>query len=197
MSLADLCSVQLDIENGLIAGSPAAERRLSGLDGSFANKSAYAEAIAAGDPVVYSVYSVEPGQGDGDLHYGLGVIQPGKVGDEYYLTKGHLHSWRDAAEVYIGLSGQGVMLLEDERTGESKMLRLLPQNIVYVPGNSAHRTINTGDVPLVYIGIYSARSGHDYGAISSRNFRDVVIDVNGEPTFMSRQDYLASLSAAK
>jgi glucose-6-phosphate isomerase len=189
--------MHLDLETGLISGSHAVERRLSSLEGSFANKSAYAEAIAAGDPIVYSVSSVEPGQGEGDLHYGLGVIQPGKVGDEYYLTKGHLHSWRDAAEVYIGLRGQGVMLLEDERTGESEMLPLLPENAVYVPGYIAHRTINTGEVPLVYIGIYPARSGHDYGAIGSRNFREVVVDRNGEPTLMSRQDYLASLSAAK
>jgi glucose-6-phosphate isomerase len=189
--------MQLDIRTGRVSGSPATERRLSSLEGSFANRAAYAEAIATGDPVVYSVSSVEPGHGNGDLHYGLGVIQPGKVGDEYYLTRGHLHSWRDAAEVYIGLSGQGVMLLEDERTGESKMLPLLPQNVVYVPGYSAHRTINTGDVPLVYIGIYPARSGHDYGAISSRNFRDVVVDRNGEPALVSRQEYLGSLSAAK
>ena len=42
------------------------------------------------------------------------------------MTKGHLHAWREAAEFYIGLSGEGVMLLEDEASGESRMVSLRP-----------------------------------------------------------------------
>jgi glucose-6-phosphate isomerase len=32
----------------------------------------------------------------------LGVLMPGKVGAEYFMTKGHIHAWRPAAEVYLG-----------------------------------------------------------------------------------------------
>ncbi len=107
---------------------------------------------AAGDPVMYSVVRVEPAHGTGDLHYGLGTFQPGRISDEYYITKGHLHAWRLATEVYIGSRGEGMMLLEDEQSGESRIVPLLPQSAVYVPGSTAHRTINTGEVPLTYRG---------------------------------------------
>ncbi len=177
---------------GVLEGFPAVERRLSSLAGVFADSEAYTAVLEQGDPIVYSVASVEPAQGAGDLHYGVGIVQPGRIGDEYYQTKGHLHTWREAAEVYLGVSGEGMMLLEDERTGETKMLPLVPQGVVYVPGYVAHRTINTGSVPLVYLGIYPAQAGHDYGAFADRNFQDVVLEQNGRPERMARQSYLAA-----
>lgn len=187
----------LDLGAGAIEGVPGAARRLSDLAGCFADARAYAAACATGDPVIYCVASVEPGDGDGDLHYGLGVLQPGRVGAEYYMTKGHLHAWRPAAEIYIGLRGEGAMLLEDERSGASTLAPLRPQSIVYVPGGTAHRTINTGDTPLVYLGVYPARAGHDYGAIAERNFRHVVVEVDGRPALIERQAFLASLAAPR
>ena len=37
---------------------------------------------------------------------------PGKVGDEYFMTKGHFHTILETCEVYYTLSGQGAMLME-------------------------------------------------------------------------------------
>ncbi|MDB5035428.1 MAG: hypothetical protein JWQ98_2669 [Chlorobi bacterium] len=165
---------RFDPTAGTLHGGALVTRRLSDLRGIFADEEAYRRALAGGDPVVYTVESMEPGDGDGDLHYGIGRIMPGRIGDEFYMTKGHLHAWRPAAEVYIGLSGSGTMMMEDEATGESALLPLEPNGIVYVPGRTAHRTINTGSEPLTYIGIFPARAGHDYGAIAERNFRMVV-----------------------
>ncbi|HXS07096.1 MAG TPA: glucose-6-phosphate isomerase family protein, partial [Rhizomicrobium sp.] len=112
MSAATLQSLDLsvllarfDAKKGTIAGAHRTERRLSDLAGIFQDQQAYAAACAADNPLVYSVEAVEPGAGDGDLHYGLGVIHPGRIGREYFMTKGHLHAWREAAELYIGLSG--------------------------------------------------------------------------------------------
>ena len=197
MDLPLLDLTQFDTDSGRIPGFPLSERRLSDLGGCFADPAAYAAALAAGDPVVYSVSTVEPGQGAGDLHYGLGLIQPGRVGAEYYLTRGHLHAWREAAEIYIGLRGVGAMLLEDEDGGASKFLPFGPGSAVYVPGYTAHRTINTGDEPLVYLGIYPARAGHDYGALATRNFRDVVVAIGGRATCLARQTYLDTLRIEK
>lgn len=178
---------------GLIAGVPISERRLSNLDGCFADTQAYTKALTLGDTLVYGVASMEPAQGPGDLHYGMGIIYPGRIGAEYYMTKGHLHAWRPAAEVYIGLSGEGMMLLEDEQTGESRLLPLVANSIVYVPGSTAHRTMNTGQVPLTYLGIYPAAAGHDYGVIAERNFRSIVIEQDGKPTLVDRNTFLLSL----
>lgn len=175
-----------DPATGEIAGAQPAERRLADLRGCFADADAYAAALARGNPLLYRVASVEPAGGEGDLHYGIGCLMPGRIGDEYFLTKGHLHAWRPAAEFYFGLSGEGVMLLEDEVTGESRIVPLRPHHAVYVLGRTAHRTINTGTTPLTYLGVYPARAGHDYGAIAQRNFRCVVVERDGRPALLPR-----------
>jgi len=177
---------RFDPLTGAIAGAPVTARHLGDLRGCFADAAAYAAALAAGNPLLYRVASIEPGTGDGDLHYGVGLLMPGKIGDEYFMTKGHLHSWREAAEFYIGLTGEGMMLLEDEATGESRMVPLRPHHVVYVPGHTAHRTMNVGTIPLTYVGVYPARAGHDYGAIAQRNFRCVVVERQGQPTMIER-----------
>lgn len=181
------------LESGTIEGAPMVERRLSDLRGIYADRRGADRLIAEGDPLVYTVASVEPADGAGQLHLGLGTIMPGRVGFEYFMTKGHLHRWRQAAEFYIGLRGEGMLLLEEEGTGESRLVPLLPNSSVYVPGYTAHRTVNTGDTPLVYLGVYPAEAGHDYAAIAARNFAHVVIDVDGTPKAVERAVYLDCL----
>lgn len=171
---------------GEIPGATATKRHLSDLRDCFADRAAYDAALAAGNPLVYSVAAIEPARGEGDLHYGVGLIMSGQVGPEYFMTKGHLHAWRPAAEFYFGLSGDGVMLLEDETTGESRLVPLRPHHAVYVPGRTAHRTMNTGRTPLTYIGVYPAKAGHDYRAIARKNFRCVVVERAGQPVMIER-----------
>ena len=181
--------LRFDPLTGLIDGREATARRLADLAGSFTDPAAFQQALAAENPVIYRATQVEEATGDGALHYGLAVIYPGKVGAEYHLTKGHIHAWRPAAEVYLGLRGRGMMLLENEETGEAAALPLTAGGTVYVPGFTAHRTVNTGDEPLVYWGILSGAAGHDYGAVGRRNFRQVVVEIEGEPTVMERSAY--------
>jgi glucose-6-phosphate isomerase len=177
---------RFDPIRGTIDDAPMVRRHLADLRGCFRDSAAFEQALAQGNPLVYTVAAVEEFSGAGDLHYGLGVIQPGSIGDEYFLTKGHFHTWRPAAELYIGLAGEGAMLLEDEATGSSHMLPLQPQALVYVPGHTAHRTVNIGAVPLAYLGVYCARAGHDYGALAQRNFRQVIVKHNGQPRMEDR-----------
>lgn len=184
---------RFDPENGTIDGVPTVARRLSDLRNCFADERAYEAALQQGDPVIYTVASVEPAAGDGQLHYGIGMIMPGRVGDEYYLTKGHLHEWRAAAEVYIGLRGEGMMLLEDINSSEARILELVPNSAVYVPGFTAHRTVNIGAVPLVYLGVYPAAAGHDYRTIAEKNFRKVIVIRNDRPVLMEREEFLREL----
>ncbi len=184
---------QYNIREMMLESDEIVERRLSDLNSAFADSTAYAAALEEGDPVIYRVYGASAASGEGDLHYGLGVLMPGRVGEEFHLTKGHIHEWREAAEVYIGLAGRGLMLLEDIRTGESETYPLGENRIVYVPGNTAHRTINTGEDPLVYIGVYPAAAGHDYGYLTEKNFRKVVVKTASGHTLRDREDYLKDL----
>lgn len=176
----------IDPVSGTIDGYPLTVRRLSDLKGSFADDDAYQRALALGDPLVYTVAGVEYPAEEGQLSYALGQIMPGKIGQEYYMTKGHFHAWRQAAEIYIGLAGEGYMLLESADGSQNQMLPLRPQHVVYVPGFIAHRTVNTGAVPLTYVGVYPAQAGHDYGAIARQNFRHVILEVDGQPALVER-----------
>ena len=143
---------RFDPVTGAIDGATTTKRHLSDLRGCFADDAAFEFALATSNPLVYTVSTVEPARSVGDLHYGVGRLMPGRIGDEYFMTKGHLHARREAAEVYIGVAGKGAMLLENENTGESRLLELQPQFMVYVPGYTVHRTINVGSEPLIYLG---------------------------------------------
>lgn len=185
--------VRYSTDSARLGERPLVERRLADLRGSFADAAAYETALARENSLLYQVSTVEPASGDGQLHYGLGILQPGRIGDEYYLTKGHYHAHRPAAEIYLGLKGEGAMVLEDETTGETRLVPLLADSVVYVPGHTAHRTVNTGSVPLVYLGIYPANAGHDYGAIAAKNFRHVVVATATGPALVERSVYLLNL----
>jgi glucose-6-phosphate isomerase len=174
-------------QTGEITGLKSRERLLESLRGYFLDKAAFEQSLQKGNPPVYSVASVEPADGDGQLHYGIGKLMPGKIGCEYFFTAGHFHAYRPAAEFYIGLSGEGLILLEDEFTGDTQVLPLRPNTAVYVPGYTAHRTVNFGSEPLTYLGVYSAQAGHDYGLLAKRNFNKVVLEIDGEPVTMDRQ----------
>ncbi len=178
----------LEIAAGKITGAGVVRRHLSDLRGTFVDGAAYQQALKQGDPLLYTVSAVEPGKGEGDLHYALGRLMPGRIGREYYMTKGHYHGWRPAAEVYVGLGGEGLMLLQNEN-GENRLLPFKPETIVYVPGNTAHRTINTGGEPLVYLGIYAAAAGHDYATLAQSNFAKIIVEQNGVPVMIDRAAY--------
>ncbi len=179
-----------DPQTGAINGFPSLERRLSDLGGSFADEAAYKDELERGDALIYTVTSVEYSPTEGQLTYGISKILPGKIGREYFMTKGHFHAWRAAAEIYICLAGQGQIILENESDGRVQMLPLLPDSVVYVPGYTAHRTANTGASPLVFFGIYPAQAGHDYASIAGRNFLHVIADIDGKPALVERRKYL-------
>lgn len=181
----DLC-VTYSLDSARLGDRPLTERRLSDLRGCFVDEAAFEAELVQDNPLLYAVSAVEPANGDGQLHYGLGIVQPGRIGDEYYMTKGHYHTHRAAAEVYIGLSGEGAMVLEDEVTGETLLAPLTGHSVVYVPGHTAHRTVNTGSVPLVYFGIYPSNAGHDYAAIAKKNFSHLVVATPSGPQLRRR-----------
>jgi glucose-6-phosphate isomerase len=182
----------LDLSLSAFQGQPSVVRRLSDLKYCFVDQAAYEADVLRDDAVVYSISVVEPGQGEGQLHIGLGVLMPGRVGAEYYMTRGHLHTWRSAAEVYYGLSGEGLMLLEGENGAEPASVPLRPNSVTYVPGHTAHRTVNIGDTPLTYLAVYPAQAGHDYFVSPETNFQLVVIESGGQPQVLNRSALVAN-----
>jgi len=180
---------RIDVQAGTISGGVAVDRYLSDLRGCFVDEVAYEAALQRGDDLVYSVTTGVEDTADGGLCFGLGVVQPGRIGQEYYLTRGHYHAWREAAEVYLGVRGSGGLVLEND-AGAERFVPFGAGEIVYVPGSTAHRTVNTGNEPFTYLGIYPAKAGHDYASIADDNFSLVVTVGPDGPVVRNRSDVL-------
>ena len=142
--------------------SGAYEKRLADLEGVYADAAAFA--AMDGGRVVYRVEDVRPAVAPGGLIFGTTMMEPGRVGDEFFLTRGHLHALPDRPETYRGESGRGVMLLESPE-GETRTLEIGPDILVYVPPFWIHRSVNIGRTPLVMSFAYPADSGQDYDII--------------------------------
>ena len=153
-------------------------RRASDLRGCYADAAALERLIARGDPVHYEVFEVPVPAERGHLMYCISRIQPGRVGRECFMTKGHYHADAGAAEVYLGLSGEGRVLLKT-RDGRSVVERIAPGRMVYVPPWWAHRTANTGRAPLAFFCVYPAEAGHNYGDIEREGFPKRIVRRGG------------------
>lgn len=117
------------------------------------------------ETLVYSVKEQRYDSGPGTLIVGTSTVLAGSYGDEFALTRGHLHTLSDRAELYYCLSGRGVMLL-DTVDGQSTAIELTPGKSVNVPGQWIHRSVNVGPEPFVTLFCYSADAGQNYGIIS-------------------------------
>ncbi|NQX02138.1 hypothetical protein HQ447_15880 [bacterium] len=73
-----------------------------------------------------------------------------------------------------------------EATGETRLAPLTGRSVDYVPGHTAHRTINTGTEALVYFGIYPSNAGHGDATIAKKNFSQLVVASPGGPRLVER-----------
>jgi len=166
------------------------ERRLSALGGQFLDQSAYARLIAE-DPLVYEVYEIHLPRTAGQLLHGISIVHPGRVGDEYFMTKGHFHAVRETAELYHCLRGRGLLLMENEE-GDCAAEELAAGRVVHVPVGWAHRSINTHEhEDLVTFFAYPGHAGHDYGTIERQGFRKVVVARGGRAEILDNPRWRA------
>lgn len=156
-------------------------RKLSSMKGQYADTKSYEEMILREDSLLYEVYEKLAPEIGGELLQGMSIVHPGKVGREYFMTKGHFHSILDTAEFYYCIKGHGYMMMENPEGGWAAE-ELLPDTVLYVPGRWAHRSINIkADEDLVTIFAYPANAGHDYATIETRGFRKLIFEKNGKP----------------
>jgi glucose-6-phosphate isomerase len=153
--------------DGVITGATSAyEKRLGDMSGVYRDDEAFSAALAenGADFLVYRVEEHRNGDGPGALIIGTSTLQPGRYGDEFAVTRGHLHAKADRAELYYCLSGTGVMLLET-LDGRTETYPMSAGEAVHVPGHWVHRSVNTGDEPFVTLFCYGADAGQDYELI--------------------------------
>lgn len=184
MSARDVSNTRLAIDwtTGAISGPAVSEivRTLGQLPGLFLDGAAYRRS----DPetVIYRVqsYTPVPEGTEGGLYWGTTTIEAGRIGEEYFMTKGHSHRKRNRAEYYATIQGEGALLLmdEDRNTWYEAMT---PGSLHYIPANTAHRTANTGRAPLVFTACWPSDAGHDYHSIEEHGFGARLLDRDGAP----------------
>lgn len=172
--------VDFDIKTGFSKTAETTKRYLSQMKDMFCDTEAAEELLKNGDPLVYEFHELGCPERAGDLAFGTTILYPGKVGNEYYMTKGHFHTILETAEVYWTMSGQGYMVMENPE-GDTIEKPLSPGEAVYVPRSYAHRTVNTGTEPLVLFYVFQADAGHDYGTIETKGYHKLIVEKDGKP----------------
>ncbi len=158
------------------------ERHLTDMADFFSDKEG-ASALSDKNPLIYSVYEMTAPEESGQLSYATTILYPGKVGDEYYMTKGHFHSKENTGEIYYGMAGRGVLVMQKDGTIET--IEMGDGVVAYVPPGWAHRSVNTGSEDFVFLAFYPADAGHDYGTIAEKGFLQIVVEDGGMPKLVS------------
>lgn len=155
-------------------------RKISDLRGIFEDETAF-EAMNP-DLIAYYVSSTFPVREGtpGGLFMGITYLMPGKVGNEYFMTKGHFHSNIDRAEFYWGVEGEGMLILMNEAR-DVWAERMYPGSLHYIPGGIAHRVANVGNGVLTFAASWPSDAGHNYEAIAQQGFARRLKEVDGKP----------------
>jgi len=180
--------VFLDWHRGVMNGEPVQQsfKTLQDLKRVFRDTSAMNELGLSRE--VYRVRwwsPVDPGT-EGGLFWGLTMLNPGKVGDEYFMTHGHSHAKRACAEFYGTVSGDGMLIQmnTDRKTwGEA----MTPGSLHYVRGENAHRIANTGSTPLIVWACWPTDAGYDYDQVADRGFSARLVERDGKPVFIAAE----------
>ena len=171
-------TVDFSLVDGLSKTAESSKRYLSNVSNMFYDEAAAAEMLKEEDSLVYEFYELGVPEQPGDIAFGSSITYPGKVGKEFFMTKGHFHTVLDTAEVYYCLSGEGGMIFENPE-GDVTFEEFKPGIAVYVPQRYAHRSVNTGAVPLVTFFAFRGDAGHDYGTIETKGYRKLVVEKDG------------------
>jgi len=175
-TLLDLATGRLEPELEVV------ERRLSDM------AAAFQEVPPSDDPLIYRVYGVPVPAETANVLCSTTVIEPGTIGREYHMTKGHFHALRDRAEVYLGLAGEGMLVLATD-DGRYALEPIRRGTLGYVPGGWAHRSVNTGEDRLVFFAAYVGDAGHDYASIERTGFPVLVVRGVSGPAVIENPRY--------
>ena len=160
------------------------EKRIKHLHGLFKDEESYNKLHP--ETLVYSVQAHHPvPEGTpGGLFFGTTIVQPGRVGTEYFMTRGHSHLNEERTEYYWGVQGEGILILmnkQRETWGEN----IFPGSLHFIRGFLAHRVANTGPTQLIFGASWPADAGHNYDDIAREGFSARLMEVSGKPTLVS------------
>jgi glucose-6-phosphate isomerase len=185
MSLLTPFTTVLDLADGVLTPQRKfVERTLGDMDGMYAVRVPDSRL----EEVVYRVSEIPVPIQEGNLLSSTTTIEPGTVEGEYHMTKGHFHAKIDRAEIYVTLAGEGRLVMATE-AGEPHVEPMRRGTINYVPGGWAHRSVNVGSEPLVFLAAFPADAGYDYKTIEEQGFPVLVVERHGRPEVVPNRRY--------
>jgi glucose-6-phosphate isomerase len=174
-------AIKFNLENGLSPSRKSTRRMLSNMRGMYLDNTAQEKILEKDDVCVYEFYELGIPEKPSELAFGTTILYPGKVGNEYFMTKGHFHEKLETAEIYYCTKGHGYLLMEDLE-GKVEIQEMTSGISVYVPPNFAHRSINISKTePFIMFFVFRADAGHDYKTIETKGFRKLVIEKDEKP----------------
>jgi glucose-6-phosphate isomerase len=182
-------SIRFSLDDGLSPDAKSIKRMLSEMEGMYLDNEKLKDMLKEGDMVVYEFYNMGLPENAGELAFGTTILYPGKVGNEYFMTKGHFHSILETAEVYYCIKGNGFLLMESLK-GDVEVQEMKQGTTVYVPPSYAHRSINVSDdTPLISFFVFRADAGHDYKTIETKGFRKLIVEKDGGPEIIDNPNW--------
>jgi glucose-6-phosphate isomerase, archaeal len=177
--------VAIDLRTGILSGTEVVlqKRTIGDLKGVFKDEAALLSMNQQQPAYEVQLFLPVDEGTPGGLFYGNTTIYPGKVGNEYMMTKGHFHANPDRNEYYLGIRGIGYLLLMNNKR-EAWVEELRPGSLHYIGANLAHRVINTGQEPLTFLASWPADSGHNYETIQKEGFSLRVFEENNQPLIL-------------
>ena len=176
--------IHFNLNDGLSPDRESKKRMLSDMVNMYLDNDALITMIKNEDILVYEFYELGLPETSGHIAYGTTILYPGKVGNEFFMTKGHFHSILETAEIYYCTKGEGFLLMEDPE-GNVELRKMIPGTSVYVPPRYAHRSINTSNTePMISFFAFRADAGHDYGTIEEKGFRKLIMEREGKPVII-------------
>jgi glucose-6-phosphate isomerase len=174
-------SIKFNLDDGQSPDKKSTKRMLSDMKGMYLDNNSLELILEKADVCNYEFYELGLPENASHLAYGTTILYPGKVGDEYFMTKGHFHKKLETAEVYYCTKGHGFLLMENIN-GKVEIQEMTPGISVYVPPKFAHRSINISKTePFIMFFVFRADAGHDYKNIEIKGFRKLVIEKNEKP----------------
>ncbi len=178
-------SMHLDFKTGTLTPCDRTNiRKLSDMKGMFLDTESERRILEKDDPIIYSFGERILPEENGHLQLATTIIHPGKIGEEYFMTKGHYHRRPDTSEVYLGLEGRGCLLIQMEK-GDFESIDIEPGVLAYIPPYWGHRMVNTGSKPFVFFAVYPGDAGHNYGDIEKTGFIKILVERDGKPLLIN------------
>jgi len=178
----------IDFKKGVVNPDRIIERRASDMQGMYTDDLALEKLLSQDNPLIYQVREINIPKKSGHIIYSTTIIYPGKVGKEYFMTKGHFHTREDTAEIYFCLEGEGYLLMQTKQ-GKVSTIHMRPGVLGYIPPYWGHRTINTGKKEFIFLALFPGDAGHNYEVVEKHGFAQIMVEENGKPILKDNPKY--------